>query len=305
VIEADEYDYMFLGLKPEWAVITNVEYDHPDLFPTKESFQKAFRSFVERLSPGGTLFLCGEDPGAMELSDLLIEKQKMVVYGFQSPDRMYVARNVHLKSAGGVEFEILKQTEPDWDPIIISLQIPGNHNVLNGLAAFAVADQLGLDRTQISLALSLFQGSERRFDIRGEYQEIILVDDYAHHPTEIKATLSAARSAYPTRRIWAVWQPHTYTRTETLFSGFKEAFPSADRVIVLDVYPAREKKPEGFEMAALTQKIAHPDVVFLPEIEQVVHYLIGELSAGDLLLVFTAGNAIEINQKLEEELSHQ
>ncbi|MCK4490596.1 MAG: hypothetical protein KAU23_10065, partial [Anaerolineales bacterium] len=148
-------------------------------------------------------------------------------------------------------------------------------------------------------------GSERRFDIRGEYQGILLIDDYAHHPTEIDATLSAARDAYPDRRIWAVWQPHTYSRTQTLFSGFTEAFSKADRVVVLDVFPSREEKPEDFSTADLVQEINHSDVLYIPERKKAFAFLHKELRAGDLLLIFTAGDAIEINVQLEQVLSDQ
>ena len=303
VIEADEYDYMFLGLSPSRAVITNVEHDHPDIFPTEESFQQAFRDFVNKLKPDGILFLCGEDPSALQLKKEMKPGQQLVIYGFEGPDRDYIARNLQTTNNAGIDFEVVSVSDQESDPLPITLQVPGEHNVLNALAAFAVADGMDLPREEISRALADFKGSERRFDIRGEYKGILLIDDYAHHPTEIKATLSAAREAYPDRRIWAVWQPHTYSRTQTLFSGFSEAFFDADQVIVLDVYAAREKKPEGFSAADLVKKIKGINVNFLPEKEQALDYLSKELSAGDLLLIFTAGDAIEINHQLEQILS--
>jgi UDP-N-acetylmuramate--alanine ligase len=305
VIEADEYDYMFLGLKPSRAVITNVEHDHPDLFPTEEIFRDAFRGFVNKLQPKGVLFLCGEDPGAMQLKDELKPNQQLRVYGFQAPNRDYIARNLEINRNGGINFEAVAGSDQDSVSVQISLQIPGKHNVLNALAAFAVADHMGLAGKDTARALAQFKGSERRFDIRGEYQGIILIDDYAHHPTEIDATLSAARDVYPDRRIWAVWQPHTYSRTQTLFSGFTEAFSKADRVVVLDVFAAREEKPEDFSTADLVQEINHPDVLYIPERKKAVDFLQKELSAGDLLLLFTAGDAIEINVQLEQVLSGQ
>ena len=303
VIEADEYDYMFLGLNPSRTVITNVEHDHPDLFPTDESFQEAFHDFVNKLKPEGTLFLCGEDPGAMQLINEIKPDQQLVIYGFEGPDKEYIARNLQTINNAGIEFEVVIVSSQESNPVQIVLQVPGEHNVLNALAAFAVADHMELPRGEVSRALAEFKGSERRFDIRGEYKGILLIDDYAHHPSEIKATLSAARKTYPDRRIWAVWQPHTYSRTQTLFSGFTEAFFDADRVIVLDVYAAREKKPEGFSTANLVKKIKGTNVNFLPGKEQALDYLLKELNAGDLLLIFSAGDAIEINQQLEQVLS--
>jgi len=303
VIEADEYDYMFLGLNPYLAVVTNVEHDHPDLFPTEEIFRDAFHGFVSRLDPDGILFLCGEDPGALQLREKLKPTQQLVVYGFQAPDRDYIARNLENNENRGINFEVAAGDGDQKERVIISLQIPGKHNVLNALAAFAVAEKMGLSGVEIARALSEYEGSERRFDIRGEYQGILLVDDYAHHPSEIEATLSAARDSYPERRIWAVWQPHTYSRTQTLFSGFTEAFSKADQVIVLNVYAAREEEPAGFAITDLVNEINHSNVNFIPENKKAYEFLLKELRSGDLLLIFTAGDAIDINVQLERSLT--
>ncbi len=303
VIEADEYDYMFLGLNPYLAVVTNVEHDHPDLFPTEEIFREAFHGFVSRLDPDGILFLCGEDPGALQLREKLKSTQQLVVYGFQAPDRDYIARNLENNEKGGINFEVAAGDGDQKERVNISLQIPGKHNVLNALAAFAVTEKMGLNGVEIARALSEYEGSERRFDIRGEYQGILLVDDYAHHPSEIDATLSAARDSYPDRRIWAVWQPHTYSRTQTLFSGFTEAFSKADRVIVLNVYAAREEEPAGFAITDLVNEINHSNVNFIPENKKAYEFLLKELRSGDLLLIFTAGDAIDINVQLERSLT--
>ena len=305
VIEADEYDYMFWGLNPDWAVITNIEYDHPDIFPTPQSFYEAFEGFVRKLKPGGSLILCGEDNGALRLKDLLSTDQKLIIYGFAGNDLDYAAENLKVNPSAGTDFEIRISMQGQEITLPVSLQVPGEHNVLNALAAFVVADGLGLNRQEISRALGEFQGSERRFDIRGEYQGVLIVDDYAHHPTEIIKTLKAARDAYPSRRIWAVWQPHTYSRTMRLFDGFCEAFEKADRVVVLDVFPARELRPEDFRISNLVMSIQHDHVQYLPGIEGAVELLKIELQPADLLLVFTAGDAIEINEQIEKYLSAQ
>jgi UDP-N-acetylmuramate--alanine ligase len=299
VIEADEYDHMFLGLKPALAVVTNVEHDHPDLFPTAESFQQAFRDFVSNLEGDGTLILCGEDIGALQLQEHLKPDQKIIIYGFEGPGMDYFAKNLQPNQRGGVDFEMMIDPTKDSDPVLISLKIPGYHNVLNSLAAFAVVDQMGLDRKKVIDALGEFSGSERRFDIRGEFKGVILVDDYAHHPTEIRTTLAAARTTYPDRRIWAVWQPHTYSRIQTLFSDFTNAFFDADHVIVLDVYAAREKKPKDFSLNKLIKEINNREVDFISDKEDAAQFLLKELLPGDLLLVFTAGDAIAINEELE------
>ena len=305
VIEADEYDYMFWGLNPDRAVITNVEHDHPDIFPTSQSFDEAFEGFVKNLKPDGSLVLCGDDPGALRLKKLLSADQKLVIYGSSGNELDYSAENLRVNHNAGTDFEVRVKASGQESTLPVSLQIPGEHNVLNALAAFVVADGLGLDRQEIARVLGEFQGSERRFDIRGEYQGVLIVDDYAHHPTEIMKTLQAARDAYPTRRIWAVWQPHTYSRTITLFDKFCGSFEKADRVVVLDVYPARESKPEGFRISDLVSSIKHDRVQHVPGIEQAVELLKVELQPADLLLVFTAGDAIEINQQIEKHLSAQ
>ena len=305
VIEADEYDYMFWGLNPDRAVITNVEHDHPDIFPTSQSFDEAFEGFVKNLKPDGSLVLCGDDPGALRLKKLLSADQKLVIYGSSGNELDYSAENLRVNHNAGIDFEIRVKASGQESTLPVSIQIPGEHNVLNALAAFVVADGLGLDRQEIARVLGEFQGSERRFDIRGEYQGVLIVDDYAHHPTEIMKTLQAARDTYPTRRIWAVWQPHTYSRTITLFDKFCGSFEKADRVVVLDVYPARESKPEGFRISDLVSSIKHDRVQHVPGIEQAVELLKVELQPADLLLVFTAGDAIEINQQIEKHLSAQ
>lgn len=302
VIEADEYDYMFLGLQPSIAVVTNVEHDHPDIFPTPESFQDAFQRFVAKLDPEGTLILCGENPGALNLSDGLKSGQHLKLYGLQNPDWDYSAFDLQVNSSAGMDFELRIQ-DPDAEyRLPLSLQIPGEHNVLNALAAFALADSLGLERERIAHSLKEFTGSGRRFEIRDEVDGVLLVDDYGHHPTEILTTLTAARKAYPDRYLRVVWQPHTYSRTIALFNEFREAFVAADQVLVLDVYEAREDKPEDFHIEDLVAAIQHDDVLHLPGIDQAAAYLERELKAGDMLVILTAGDAIEINDRVEKTL---
>lgn len=305
VIEADEYDYMFLGLRPSIAAVTNIEHDHPDIFPTLESFEDAFRRFAANLEPDGTLIVCGEDPGARALGEVLKSGQTLKVYGFGKMDWDYSAHQLSVNPSAGMDFE-LRVLNPEGETRLpVSLLIPGKHNVLNALAAIAILDSLGFDRERIVQSLGAFSGSGRRFEIRGEVNGVLLVDDYAHHPTEIQATLSAARNAYPDRYIRAVWQPHTYSRTTTLFDDFTKAFQDADQVLVLDVYEAREAKPNDFVMLDLINAIKHKNVLYLPENDQVAAYLEDDLAIGDMLLIFTAGDAIEITDRVEKTLSER
>jgi UDP-N-acetylmuramate--alanine ligase len=303
VIEADEYDGMFLGLDPDLAVVTNVEHDHPDIYPTVESFREAFISFVKKLQPGGKLILCGEDAGASSLTGEVSRGQSVICYGFENAGKEYIARDLTLNGAGAYDFELISGGTTKQYAMRISLQVPGLHNVLNATAAFAAAEQLGMQKGAIAEALNKFSGSERRFDVRGTFQGVVLIDDYGHHPTEIRSTLAAARTVCPEHRLRCLWQPHTYSRTTTLLADYKDAFNDADELVVLDVYEARETRPVDFSMQELVNTLDHPQVKYFPEKQAASDYFKADLRSGDVLLVFSAGDAIEISQDLESYLS--
>ena len=305
VIEADEYDEMFLGLHPEIAVVTNVEYDHPDYYPTPEAFKGAFQDFVGNLTPGGTLILCAEDAGAVSLRHDITLDQDVFFYGFDSPDFNYMARNLRKQEDGSYHYD-LYTGDITVDLIEdVHLGIPGKHNVLNSLAALAVVDQLDLSLEKAIAALADFKGSGRRFDIRGEFSGVVIIDDYAHHPTEIKATIETARDRYPDGGIWVVWQPHTFSRTMTLLDRFSTAFNGADHVLITDVYPSREERPADFSISAVVNSIDHDDVTLQPTFDEAASYLVPELVPGDVVLVLSAGDAVELSAHLAEMLSDE
>jgi UDP-N-acetylmuramate--alanine ligase len=172
--------------------------------------------------------------------------------------------------------------------------VPGEHNVRNALAVLAIVDVLGLSRNEAAQALGEFTGTGRRFQLRGEVNGITIFDDYAHHPTEIKATLAGARARYPERCIWAVWQPHTYSRTKTLFLDFAQAFKDADKVIVTEVYAAREPKQE-FTSAEVVGAMPHLSARYIETLPEVTSYLLEHLKPGDIVLVLSAGDADQIS----------
>ena len=176
----------------------------------------------------------------------------------------------------------------------ISLQVPGTHTVRNALAVLAIIDVLGLSRQKAAQALSQFTGTGRRFQLRGDINGISIFDDYAHHPTEIAATLAGARARYPERRIWAVWQPHTYSRTKTLFLDFARAFQDADQVIVTEVYAAREPK-QDFTSAEIVSTMPHFSARYIATLPEVTSYLLEHLKPGDVVLVLSAGDADQIS----------
>jgi UDP-N-acetylmuramate--alanine ligase len=294
VIEADEYDRMFLGLTPKIAVVTVMEHDHPDCYPTPEDYRAAFSAFAGKLQSGGLFITNADDAQAASLTADLPAGCRVRSYGFAEHADL---RAIDLKrnSIGGFDF---KAVTPSGALVTeIELSVPGEHNVRNALAALAVAIELGIQPTAAAAALKNFKGTGRRFDLRGEACGIMIVDDYAHHPTEIRATLAAARSCYPERRIWAVWQPHTYSRTQMLLSEFAGAFHDADRVIVTAIYAAREQD-NGFSGAQVVSQMHHANARYIPALVDVRDTLLAELQPGDLLLVLSAGDADQISAQV-------
>jgi len=300
VIEADEYDRMFLGLKPRIAIVTNLEHDHPDCYPSFEDMFSAFESFVDLLPVDGTLIVCADDSGAASLIARARKAGKAVVgYALQSdmtinsPNWMQ-ARGLKVNAVGGTSFDVASNLSGGLSSVSVELQIPGEHNVRNALAALATVELLGLSPQKAAKALAKFKGTGRRFEIRGEAKGVTIIDDYAHHPTEITATLAAARARYPERRIWAVWQPHTYSRTQTLFTEFSRAFKDADEVIVSEVYASREPK-QDFTSAEIISAMPHASARYIKTLEEISHYLIDHLQSGDVLLVLSAGDADKVS----------
>ncbi len=301
VIEADEYDNMFLGLKPQIAVVTSVEHDHPDFFPTLNSMFEAFEKFVNLLPADGTLIVCAEDPGAVSLAQSARKDgRNFVSYGVQSEMTINTplwvqARDVKPNERGGFDFIATTNLASKTSTSVrVSLQVPGQHNVRNALAVLAIIGVLGLSRRKAAQALAEFTGTGRRFELRGEVHGISIFDDYAHHPTEIKATLSGARARFPQARIWAVWQPHTYSRTKTLFLDFARAFKDANEVIVTEVYAAREPQ-EDFTSAEIVSAMPHLSAHYIRTLSEVTKYLLEHLQPGDVVLVLSAGDADQIS----------
>jgi UDP-N-acetylmuramate--alanine ligase len=300
VIEADEYDRMFLGLKPQIAVITSIEHDHPDCFPTLESMYAAFEQFVDLLPEEGTLIACAEDPGAAALIPHVRKAGRNVIsYGVQGDMTINTplwmqARDIKANQRGGFDFTATTNMASKTSTSVkVSLQVPGEHNVRNALAVLAIVSVLGLSRKKAAQALGEFTGTSRRFELRGVINDIHVFDDYAHHPTEIKATLAGARARFPQARIWAVWQPHTYSRTKTLFLDFARAFNDADEVIVTEVYAAREPKEE-FTSAEVVSAMPHRSARYIKALHKVTDHLLKHLQRGDVVVVLSAGDADQV-----------
>ncbi|HQY31432.1 MAG TPA: UDP-N-acetylmuramate--L-alanine ligase, partial [Thermomicrobiales bacterium] len=225
IVEADEYDYSFLWLKPQIAIITNVDYDHPDLFPDQDAYDRAFLRFTLGIRPGGTLILNGDDAGVQRLLPQLQRADLQVVtYGERSGADWTIAGSI--------------VRAPDGREVRLNLQVPGRHNIGNATAALIAMESLGAPVGEGAAALGTYTGVARRFEIKAEVGGVTIVDDYAHHPQEIAATIQAARSRYPDRRLVIAFQPHTYSRTKALASAFAEALTAADVPMVLNIYAA-------------------------------------------------------------------
>ncbi len=298
VIEADEYDRMFLGLTPDILVITNIEHDHPDCFPTAEEYLDSFLKLTRKIKPGGTLIVCADHSGITQLLAKMERKQKTITYGTSSKCD-YKIDSIHHTPGCGVDF-ILENARSDKDKfriVPIDLSVPGKHNAFNAAAALAVIDTIGLPIPKAITALKQFEGTERRFDILGEVAGITIVDDYAHHPTEIQATISAARNRYPDKNIWTVWQPHTYSRTQQLFDNFIKSFDKSDHVIITEIYASREKV-RSYSSKKIVANMGHTDARYIAQLQDVSKFLMKNLSDGDVLLVLSAGDANQISQDM-------
>ena len=308
VIEADEYDRMFLGLKPRIEVVTNLEHDHPDCYPKYEDMFSAFKSFVELLPSDGTFIACSDDEGSGSLLSHARRKGLNVIsYSLQSEmtinsPQWIQARSLKPNLRGGYDFSAMTNVGAAAASVLhVSLQVPGEHNVRNALATLSVAATLGLSLQRAAAALSDFTGTGRRFEILGERKGVTVIDDYAHHPTEIRATLAGAKARYPGRHIWAVWQPHTYSRTQILFFEFSRAFSDANEVLVTEIYASREPKQE-FSSAEVVSAMPHSSARYTGSLEDTTKYLLKNLRSGDVLLVLSAGDANQISADVLKRL---
>lgn len=313
IVEADEYDHTFLHFQPKVAVVTNVEYDHPDTFADLNATLNAFATFARSVPKDGVVITCADDPGCVamlkraDLSAHGAPAPVVVDYGIQGG--MWRASNLRANALGGVDFSFSGAGINGEVRGVCSLRVPGEHNVLNALAALVVADACGVPMGEAVKSLGGYRGAGRRFELKGEARGVRIFDDYAHHPTEIKATLRGARQRYPLGNIWAIWQPHTYSRTAALLDAFAEAFDDADHVIVLPIYAARERKEDfGFVANALNpieiaRKIRHRDVRNAASFGDALGMLIAQVKGGDVVITLSAGDGNQVGERLLEMLS--
>lgn len=296
VVEADEYDRSFLALAPTVAVVTNVEADHLDVYRDLADIRAAFEQF---LAPARAVVLCADDPGASSLH--LGPAAEVVRYGLTSPDARLVAATV-LSVDGLLRFVVRFDGEELGE---LTLRVPGMHNVRNALAATAVGLVLGATFEQLRPGLEAFDGVERRFQRLGAVRGIDIVDDYAHHPTEILATLDAARAAFPGRRLLAAFQPHLYTRTRDFAAEFGAALARADGVFLTEIYPAREQPIEGVSSGLIATVLADGGrpAVWRGTREALADALAANVREGDVVLTLGAGDITRAGPELLQRLA--
>ncbi|HNT75725.1 MAG TPA: UDP-N-acetylmuramate--L-alanine ligase [Anaerolineae bacterium] len=301
IIEADEYRSTFLALKPQVAVITNIEYDHPDSFKSLRYLRLAFGDFVDNIRPDGTLIACNDDKIAHAVgASFHANGGHLLLYGIHAGVGLaWQAAGLHPNEFGGLTFLAIHDEVPMGQ---IRLRVPGAFNVLNALATLTVTSALGLDWVYTRLALEKFEGTARRFEVLGDVSGVVVVDDYAHHPTQIAAVIAAATQRYPDRRIVVAWEPHTFSRIRALHSDFMKAFAEADEVIVLPIYAAREKDDGTLTAQQLAAEIIHPEVTATTSQDEAVQVLLAHARPGDVVLLLGAGDEYVIGQRLLEQL---
>lgn len=303
IVESCEYKNSFLSFNPAHAIILNIEAEHLDFFKDIHDIRHSFHTFAKKLPDYGNLVIWGDIENYQELTkDLACN---VITYGLfpteeeckANPDRYdYAACNVTNDDQGLRSYDLYKQGNfVDH----ISLGVIGDHNVLNSLAAIALVDALGVSMDAIKKALLAFRGTERRFEKKGEREGVIIVDDYAHHPSEIKATLTAAAS-YPHKNIWCVFQPHTYSRTKAFFHDFTPALALADKIVLTDIYAAREENPGDISSKDIQQELLKigKEAYYFSSFKEIEKFLIEHCTNGDLLITMGAGDVVSIGESL-------
>lgn len=293
VCEACEYVDSFLNFAPKIGVVLNVDADHLDYFKDIDHIKRSFHTFCNLCGEDGTVIANADDPNTMDVvKDIL---PKVITYGIDHTDCPVTARNLKKSDHALFAYDLYFDGQLQGT---VHLHVPGRHNVLNSLAAAACARILGVDSADIISGLQEYRGTKRRFERLGSYHGAAIVDDYAHHPTEIKATLSAAKDLQYDRVI-CVFQPHTYTRVINLLDEFAQALTLADQVVLADVYAAREKNTTGFSCQTLADKI--PGAIYLDSFDKIKAYLAETCKDGDLVLTMGAGDINKIGYDLVKE----
>lgn len=294
VTEACEYTNSYHSFNPVISIILNVEEDHLDFFSGIEEIRESFRTFAQKLPKHGLLVVNGD----MDCTDFIQEgvAADIVTFGITGKNLTYSAANISYDEQGNGSYDLVENGQITDH---INLHVNGIHNIMNSLSVIAVARRLGIDSEDIKKGLLSFTGTKRRFEYKGERNGFTIIDDYAHHPTEIAATLNAAKK-YPHNEVWTVFQPHTYTRTMAFLDEFAEALSISDHVIVTDIYAAREKDLGQVHAKDIVERMKKydVDVTYISSFDDIEKFILKNLKNNDLLITMGAGNVVDIGENL-------
>ncbi len=294
ITEACEYTNSFLKFFPTVGLILNIEEDHMDFFKDLADIRRSFRKFAEKLPANGTLIINGDIENVREITEGL--SCRVLTYGLQNSEADFTAADISYDEMGHGSFDVMFHGEKC---VRLSLGVVGRHNVSNALSCMALASLYDIDYETVNRALSTFRGTERRFEYKGKRDGFTIIDDYAHHPTEISATLEAAEK-YPHNRLWVVFQPHTYTRTRAFLKDFASSLAAADKIILADIYAAREKDPGDISSRDLEAELKKlgKEVYYFPSFAEIEKFILKNLVDSDLLITMGAGNVVDIGDHL-------
>ena len=294
ITEACEYTNSFLKFHPTIGIILNIEEDHMDFFHNIEEIRNSFYNFANLLPENGLLIINGDIENYNEITK--DTKAKVVTYSTTDKSCNYAADNITFDESGHGSFDLLENGEKIDR---ISLSVVGIHNISNALSAIAIARYLDISLDDIKSGLSSFEGTDRRFEYKGEIGGVTIIDDYAHHPTEITATLEAAKK-YPHKRTWVVFQPHTYSRTKAFLKDFASALSLADKVVLADIYAAREVDTGEVSSKDILQELEKlgTKAYYFPSFDEIENFLLENCIQGDLLITMGAGNVVNIGESL-------
>jgi UDP-N-acetylmuramate--alanine ligase len=302
VVEADESDRSFLMLSPTFAVVTNIDREHMDSYADMDDVRKSFAAFVNKVPFYGASVLCLDDPHVQAVIPEVVRRR--ITYGL-SAQADIAAREVRYDQKFGSKYQARLMGEPVGE---VSLRVPGLHNIYNSLAAIAIGLELEVPFATIKKALSEFTGVDRRFQLKGEAAGVLVVDDYGHHPTEIRATLVAAKLGCAGRRMVVLFQPHRYSRTQDLMDEFARSFNNADVLMVTDIYAASEDPIEGVSGEALVEAVSsfgHKDARHVGSVDDATQALLNEVHENDMVITLGAGNVYRAGEQLVELLKER
>ena len=293
VTEACEYTNSFLSFFPRIGIILNIEEDHMDFFKDLADIRASFRRFAQLIPENGALIINSAIENYEEITEGLC--CKVITFGMD-PSSDYYPSNIRYGAMAEAAFRLHRMEKPEYD---ICLNVPGEHNIQNALASLALSDLLEIPVETAADALSAFHGTDRRFQYKGKVNGITIIDDYAHHPTEIAATLQAAQN-YPHNTLWCVFQPHTYTRTKAFLDDFAKALTLADKVILADIYAARETDTLGISSGDIQERIQHSgkECFYFHTFPEIEKFILENCINGDLLITMGAGDVVNIGENL-------